>query len=71
MENISKSILFQNISRSKLEYFYQKYKTCVIKLDMFEKITDKDEILYCYYLMKNQQKREIDELSNLISSLNF
>lgn len=71
METILNSVMFKDIQKEKLNYFYNKYKDFKINIQHFENIIDKDEIIFCCYLMKYQQNTEINDLSNILNQMSI
>ena len=71
MESILNSIMFKDIQKTKLEYLYNKYKDVKINIDLIQNITDKDEIIFCYYFMKYQQNIEINSLGFILTNLSI
>ena len=77
MESILNSIMFQNINKQKLIMFHNKYldsstsKYIKINNEIIQNLIDKDEVIFCYYLMKYQNKMEMNDLSDQLQFTNF
>jgi hypothetical protein len=69
--NFEDSIMFKNIEKTKLRYLVDKYKNITLTVEHIQDITDKDECIFCYYLYKYQQKKAINELSDLFNKIDF
>jgi len=73
----------KNISKHKLVNLYDKYKETKISIkntrpgsktqfsNRSEDITDKDELIFCYYLMKYQQNIEINTIGSILTNLSI
>jgi hypothetical protein len=71
MEAVLSSIMFRGINTNKLIELYNKYNNSIITRHTIESLNDKDELIFCYYWMKYQQKIEVSKLNDIFSSLSI
>ena len=71
MDSVLNSIIFRDIERNKLITLYHKYNNYHITTNTIETLKDKDEIFFCYYWMKYQQKMKLSNLNDFLKSLSI
>jgi len=69
--DITNSILLYKITKDKLLQLIDKFKNKKITIEQMENCQDRDELIYCYYMYKREQKKEVNDLSDLLKNLSF
>jgi hypothetical protein len=69
--DITNSILLYKITKDKLLQLIDKFKNKKITIEQMENCQDRDELIYCYYMYKREQKKEVNDLSDILKNLSF
>jgi hypothetical protein len=69
--DITNSILLYKITKDKLLQLIDKFKNKKITIEQMENCQDRDELIYCYYMYKREQKKEVNDLCDILKNLSF
>ena len=69
--DIYNSLLLKKITKEKLLLLIEKYRNKKITTDDLERCQDRDELMYCYHMYNWQQKKEVNDLGDILKNLSF
>ncbi len=69
--DIYKSLILSKITKEKLLYLIDKYRNKKITIEQLENCQDRDELMYCYHMYNWQQKKEVNDLSDILKNFSI